>query len=163
MSYNMTGAGFGGNLCFTASGLTAGTTTTSTIANDTTYSVGGQLYKKTAASNATTPTVDATTGAAFKPIVKDQACIFVYSLNAAGDIKVSQGPIVTLSEVTGGTAAVHFPGIPDSLTAIGYLYAQGGSTLSGTWTFGTNNLSSVTGMTYTFRELARIPGQPITA
>lgn len=163
MSYNLTGAGFGGNMCVSLAGLTAGTTTTLTITNDTTYNIAGHIYKKTAASNAASPTTDATTAAAFRALTADKACIFVVGLDSSGNIKVSQGPIVTLSDVTGGLAAVNFPSLPDTVCPIGYLYAQAGTTLASTWTFGTNNNSSVSGMTYTWRDLARLPGQPITS
>jgi hypothetical protein len=37
---------------------------------------------------------------------------------------------------------------------------KAGSTLSGTWTFGTNNLSGVTGMTYTFVSVSTLPDRP---
>jgi len=163
MSTNLTGAAFGGNICVSKAGLAAGTTTTSTIGADTNYAIAGRMYTKSSASNATTPTTDHATGAAFRALAANQACIFVYALDAAGAIKVIQGPIVSLSDVTGKLSAVHFPGVPDDVCPIGYLYAQAGATLSGTWLFGTNNLSSVTGMTYTFRDLAVLPAAPITA
>lgn len=163
MSTNLNGAAFGGNMSLGKAGLAAGTTTTSTIANQTDYMVGGQSYRKATASNAASPTVDITGGGAFRPLIANTAAIFVYGLDAAGAIRVAQGPIVPLSDVTGGLSAVHFPDLPDTIAPIGYLYAQAGSTLVGTWTFGTNNLSGVTGMTYTFRDINEIPAAPITA
>ena len=163
MTTNATGAIFGGNLSFGKAGLAAGTTTTSTIANQTDFAIGGASFRKAAASNAATPTTDIVTGAAFRPLIANQACIFLYALDSGGTIRVAQGPIVTLSDVTGLLSAVHFPGLPDTLAPIGYLYAQAGTTTVGTWTFGTNNLSGVTGLTYTFRDINTIPGQPITS
>lgn len=163
MSYNMTGAGYGGNINFSKGGLAAGTTTTHSTTATITYSIGGQLYTKTAITNGASPTTDFNTSAAFLPLAADRACNFVFALDSSGNVRVVQGPIVTLSQVTGGLAAVPFPTLPDSLCPFGYLYAQAGTTLASAWTFGTSNLSSVTGMTYTFRDIARVPAQPITA
>lgn len=154
---------FGGNIQLGKPGLAAGTTTTYTIGAAFNYAIAGQAYNKGTASNAASPTTDAVTGAAFRALLPDQACVFVFCVNAAGTVSVAQGPIVTLSAVTGGLSAVHFPSLPDGLTAFGYLYAQAGTTLSGSWTFGSSNLSGVTGMTYTFRDLVLLPAQPITA
>lgn len=163
MSTNLTGAAFGGNMSFGKAGLAAGTTTTSTVANQTDYMIGGQSYRKAIAANGATPTVDISTGAAFRPLVAGQCAIFLYGLDAAGALRVAQGPTSVLGDVTGGLSAVHFPSLPDSLAPIGYLYAQAGSTLVGSWLFGTNNLSGVTGMTYTFRDVNEVPAAPITA
>jgi len=163
MSTNLTGSAFGGNMSLGKAGLAAGTTTTSTIANQVDFMINGASFRKASASNAASPTVDITTGAAFRPLVANQCCIFLYSLDAGGAIRVSQGPSSVLSDVTGGLSAVSFPPIPDSVAPIGYLYAQAGTTLVGTWTFGASNLSGVTGMTYTFRDINEVPPQPITA
>lgn len=163
MSTNLTGAAFGGNMSFGKAGLAAGTTTTSTIANQVDYIIGGVSFRKAIAANGATPTVDISTGAAFRPLTAGQACIFLYTLDSGGVMRVAQGPVVPLADVTGGLSAVHFPSTPDTVSPIGYLYAQAGSTLVGTWTFGTNNLSGVTGMTYTFRDVNEVPAAPITA
>lgn len=162
MSTNLTGAVQGGNLTLSKAGLAAGTTTTFTIGTTFTYAVAGALFSKASAANGASPTLDLNTGVAFKPLVADQACIFAFAVNAAGTVGVAQGPIVKNSDVTGGLAAVQFPGIADGSTIFGYLLAQAISTLVSTWTFGANNLSGVTGMTYTFRDVMDVPGQPIT-
>jgi hypothetical protein len=78
-------------------------------------------------------------------------------------VSVAQGPIVSNIDLLGGAAAAQFPLLADGKTAIGYLFAQAGGTLVGTWTLGTNNLSGVTGMTYTFRDVLALPTAPITA
>lgn len=162
MSTNAIGL-FGGNLSLGKATLAAGTTTTISTTGTLPYAIQGQVYTRTALTNSATPTVDNETGKAFVPLSADQCCIFVFSLDAAGAVKVAQGPISKLSDVVGKLAAVAFPGTDDLVTPFGYLYAQAGSTLVGTWTFGTNNLSGVTGMTYTFRDLCLTPAQPITA
>jgi len=165
MATNVTNGIFGGNIALGKATLAAGTTTTISTTGTLPYAIQGQVYSRTALSNQalTSPTLDVSTGKAFLPIVADQACIILFALDASGNVRASQGPIVKLSEVTDKQSAVSFPSLPDNWTQFGYLYAQGGTTLSGTWTFGTNNLSSVTGMTYTFRDLTLIPAQPITA
>jgi hypothetical protein len=43
---------------------------------------------------------------------------------------------------------------------IGYIVLKAGSTLSGTFTFGSSNLSGVTGMTYTFVDVIGLPDRP---
>lgn len=160
---NMSDIGRGGNFCFGYAGLTAGTTTTLTTANAVSYSNAGRMYTKAAVTNGASPTTDAKTGAAFVGLVAGDACIFVVGLDVSGNIKVVQGPVVSGTDVSGDISAVQFPEMPDSVTPIGYLYAVAGSTLSGTWTFGSSNNSSVTGMTYNWRSLFSIPADPIVA
>lgn len=163
MSINLTGQLAGGNFALGKAGLAAGTTTTYSVANQTDYAIGGVAFRKAVATNAASPTLDGNTGLAFKPLVLNQACVFVFALDAAGNVTVAQGPIVDNSAVLGGSAACQFPGIADGKTAIGYLLAQAGPTAVGTWLFGTNNLSSVTGLTFTFRDVIALPPQPITS
>lgn len=163
MSTTVSNALAGGNICFGKAGMAAGTTTTTTVTTATNYSIRGRMYTLAAGSNGATPTTDAVTGAAFLPLIAGKSCIFVYCADTAGALNIVQGPLVNGADVTGKLAAVHFPVIPVNLTAVGYLYAQAGSTLVSTWTLGVNNMSGVTGMTYTIRDLATVPAQPITA
>lgn len=163
MSQMFSNALAGGNFCLSKATLAAGTTTTISNTGTTVYAIKGQAYSKSAMTNAATPTTDAGTGKAFVPLTAGKSCIFVVGFDAAGNVGVFQGPLVNGADVTGKLSAVQFPNVLDTHTAVGYLYAQAGSTLSGTWTFGTNNLSGVTGMTYTFRDLIAIPPRPITA
>lgn len=162
MSYNLTGAAYGGNITLSKSGLSAGTTTTYNIANATTYAIKGQLYSLATAAAAATPVVDANTGVAFKPLALNQACVFAFLVNAAGVVSVAQGPITSNADLTGGIGAAQFPGYPDTTTPFGYLLAQAGPTAVGNWTLGINNLSGVTGLTFTFRDVMDAPAQPIT-
>lgn len=163
MTMNATGGLAGGNMSLGKATLAAGTTTTHSTTGTLTYQIAGQIYQRTALTNAATPTVDYNTGRAFVPLRADEACIFVFGFDAAGNTRVMQGPVVKLSDVVGKLSAVHFPIVPDDVAPAGYLYAQAGSTLVGTWTMGVNNLSGVTGMTYTFRDLSVAPAVPITA
>lgn len=152
-----------GHVVLGKAALAAGTTTTHTVGQFD-YAIDGVIYRKAAAANAATPTTDALTGAAFKPLSADQACAFVFGINAAGAVAVAQSKIVKNSELgAGGTAAIELPALPDSHVAFGYLLARADTTLVGTWTFGTNNLSGVTGMTYTFRDVIAPPSQAIAS
>lgn len=162
MSYNLTGAAYGGNLVLGKAGLAAGTTTTFTVATTFTYAIKGQLYSQASGSNAASPVLDANTGVAFKPLNTNQACVFAFLVDGTGTVRVAQGPIVSNLDLTGGIGAAQFPAYPDAYTPFGYLLAQAGPTAVGTWTFGVNNLSGVTGMTYAFRDILTAPAQPIT-
>ena len=128
-----------------------------------------KIYTKTAITNGATPTTDISTGAAFVPLpiptsaADAKGCVFVVALNAGGDVKVAQGPLVNVADVTNGDAMYVFPRLADSLCPVGYIIVKGSSTQVATWTFGTNNLSGVTGMTYVFGDLSSLPGQPISS
>ena len=162
MSTTLSNALAGGTCCVSKAGLVDGTTTTTTNAL-TNYAINGRMYQAAAATNGATPTTDAATGAAFAPLTAGKSCIFVYAFDTAGAMKVVQGPLVNGAGVTGKLSAVQFPVMPGGMAAVGYLYAQAGATLVGTWTFGANNMAGVTGMTYTFADLFAIPAQPLAA
>ncbi|MDE1943466.1 MAG: hypothetical protein KGI47_10055 [Betaproteobacteria bacterium] len=146
--------------CFSKPGLTAGTTTTYTTAAATVYSIRGKMYSEAAQTNAATPTTDADTGAAFNALSANQGCVFLFMYNASGTLGVTQSGIQGLDVAGNFIVAPNFPAIPEGYTPFGYLVAKAGSTLSGTWTFGTNNLSGVTGMTYAFQDIATLPDRP---
>lgn len=162
MSYNLTGAAFGGNIALGKAGLTAGTTSTYSIGNAFTFAVAGRLYSQGSSTNQASPVLDTNTGAAFKPLAANQACLFVYMVNAAGTVAVAQGPVGDNNALLGGTGALQFPGAADGFTPFAYMLAQAGSTAIGTWTLGVNNLSGVTGLTFIFRDIMDIPATPVT-
>jgi hypothetical protein len=144
-------------------GLAAGTTTTYTTANAVNYAIGGIAYTKAAATNAATPTTDATTGAAFLPVTANQGSVFVFGYDAAGNLKVSQGQVQALDAQGNFNLSPQFPSIPDNVAPFGYLVLKAGATLSGSWTFGSSNLSSVTGATYSFKNLMTMPARPVVS
>ncbi len=142
-------------------GLVAGTTTTYSItANPLLYVIKGKFYSKATVTNGATPTTDANTGTAFTGITANQGCAFVFGYDSSGAVKVAQGPVQALDVSGNFIVAPQFPAIPDTACPFGYLLFKGGSTLSGTWTFGSSNLSSVTGATYVFQDLATLPDRP---
>lgn len=150
-------------ICLSKVTLAAGTTTTLSNTGTTTYAIRGKAYTKTAMTNVATPTTDHTTGAAFAPLSANQGCVFVASFDAAGNLRVSQGNVVALDTAGKFIVAPQFPIVPDTDCPVGYIVIQAGSTAVGTWTFGTNNLSGVTGLTYTFVDLINLPDRPQVA
>lgn len=107
-------------------GLVAGTTSTYTTAAASVCSIAGKFATALGAqTNTASPTVDATTGLAFVPMVANQACMLVWGINAAGAIRLSQGQIVPTEVGIGTTAgnfivAPGFPTLPDDFCPIGY-------------------------------------------
>lgn len=154
----------GGNFNLGKPGLTAGTTTTYTIATAFTYTLGGKSFSKGSGSNAASPTTDAVTGAAFRAVAANQACVFVFCVDSGGTVKVVQGGIVDNREISasGGSVGAPIPNLPDTLCPFGYLLLQAGPTASN-WTFGSSNTSGATGITYTWQDVMSLPTQPITA
>lgn len=149
-----------GTLTLTKAALAAGTTTTYSTGAAVVSCIKGKLYTKSAVTNGTTPTVDAVTGEAFRPLSPGESCIFLFGFDSGGTIRVTQGPIVSTEDVAGDLAALHYPTFPNTIAAFGALIAKAGSNLASPWTFGSSNLSSVTGMTYTFVDLAFVPAAP---
>jgi len=149
------------NLTTTKAGLSAGTTTTISTANTIIYSIGHKPYIKTAITNGATPTTDITTGKAFVGLTANNGTVFVFGLDASGNLAVAQGPVNALDAAGKFIVAPQFPELPDTVAPFAYLVALGASNLSGTWTFGSSNLSSVTGMTYNFQDvLPVLPMRP---
>lgn len=141
-------------------GIAAGTTTTLTIANAISYAIAGKAYSKGATSNIATPTTDAVTGSAFPALSANQGAVVLVGLDASGNLKAAQGPSQALDATGAFIVAPQFPAVPDGFCPVGYVVLKAGATLSGTFTFGSSNLSSVTGMTYSFTSLITLPARP---
>lgn len=165
---------------FTKATLAAGTTTTISTTGTTTYAVRGKFYTKTAITNGTTPTTDWATGAAFNPIpipatapnlAAGYGSVYTVGLDSTGTIRVIQGTVVPLDGSGNFINAPQFGGLgpqgsgltDNDFCAIGYIVVKLGASAVATWTFGTNNLSSVTGVTYTFVDVATLPDRPQVA
>ncbi|MBF0260293.1 MAG: hypothetical protein HQL97_00475 [Magnetococcales bacterium] len=148
-------------LCLGKVTLAAGTTTTISNTGTTVFAIKGKAYSKAAISNGATPTTDAGTAAAFPTISANQGTVVVIGLDKDGNIKACQGSIEDLDSSGSFVRAPQFPAhIPDTMCPIGYIVLKGGSTLVGTFRFGSSNLSSVTGMTYTFVDVVTLPARP---
>lgn len=148
-------------LCTMKAGLAAGTTTTYSTTGTTLYCIKGRAYSKGAVTNGATPTTDAATGVAFLPVAANQGSVFVFCYDSGGNIKVVQGQVQALDVGGKFVLTPQFPGIPDTLCPFGWLVATAGSTAVGNWVFGTNNLSGVTGLTYSFSDCMTLPDRPV--
>lgn len=146
---------------FSKAGLAAGTTTTTTTANGATfvYCIRGKTYNATGASNGATPTTDINTGAAFTAIAVNKASVFVFGYNAAGALKCAQGTIVDYSDAGTFSVAPQFPALPDDFCPIGYELVKVISTGS-SWTMGSSNQASQTGITKVFVDCSGLPDRP---
>lgn len=172
-------------MCTSKVTLAAGTTTTLGSTGTILFCIGGYAYSKAALSTTATPTTDWATGNAFIPIPipgtttnlppgvvassNGYVCAFLVGLDHSGNVKVIQGQIVPL-DVSGNPITV--PNLPSALgpagsgstdndfCPIGYIEVKLGSTAVATWTFGTNNWGSVTGVTTSFGDLMSVPGRP---
>lgn len=150
----------GGTISTVKAGLTAGaTTSTYTTAAATTCSIGGKMATTLAAqTNAATPTTDGN-GAAFTALAASQGCILVFTVNAAGTLKVFQGPSEALDAANDFESACDFPYI-DLSTYAPFAYVVVKNSAAGSaWTFGTSNWSA-TGLTDTYTDVTTLPLRP---
>lgn len=149
-------------MCLSKVTLAAGTTTTLSTTGTTVYAIRGKAYSKAAITNGATPTTDAATGSAFVGVVANKGSIFLIGLNANGDLKCVQGSIENLDASGAFVNAPTFNGPPTDFCPIGYIVIKAGSTANATtgWIFGTSNMSSVTGITYTFVDCVGLPDRP---
>ena len=165
---------------FTKATLAAGSTTTISTTGTTTFAIRGKFYTKTAITNGATPTTDYATGAAFLPIpipatapnlAAGYGSIYSVGLDSGGNIRVIQGTVVPLDASGNFINAPQFGSLGsqgsgnaassnNDFCMIGYIVVKLGATAVATWTFGTNNLSSVTGVTYAFVDVATEPDRP---
>ena len=149
------------------SGLKAGTTSTYTTTATTAHVINGKFGTTLAAqTNTASPTADVNTGAAFKAMAANQACNYVWGVNAAGAIKVAQGPIVDTETGVTTTAgafkmAPQFPPIPADFCPIGYCVIRTSPTGSA-FTFGATEWAA-SGITATFANIATLPARLQTA
>lgn len=148
--------------CLSKATLAAGTTTTMSTTGTTTYAIKGKAYTSAAKTNSASPTTDFATGLAFPALSANQGTVVVVGYDSAGSsFRAVQGTIQALDVGGAFINAPQMPYVPDTMCPIGYIVLKAGSTLASTFTFGTNNLSGVTGMTYTFVDVALgLPDRP---
>lgn len=148
--------------CMSKVTLAAGTTTTLSTTGTTTYAIRGKAYTKAAITNGATPTTDAATGAAFVPVPANYGSVFMVGLNAAGSLLCVQGSVTPLDNTGAFINAPNFGALPTDFCPIGYIVIKAGSTASSSpgWTFGSSNMSGVTGITYTFVDVVGVPDRP---
>lgn len=165
-------------MCFTKAGLAAGSTSTltQTLAGGATsniITIRGKMYSVAALSNTATPTTDWASGKAFTPVLANQGCIFMVGFDHSGNFRCVQGTVTPLDTITvpgnfltasqfGGMGPSGSGSTDNDFCPIGYVVIQAGSTANNTtgWVFGTNNMSGVTGITYTFVDISMMPDRP---
>lgn len=160
-------------MCFSKVTLAAGTTTTLSNTGTTIFAIRSKFYTKAAMTNAATPTTDWATGNAFIGVTANNGCSFIIGFDSGGNLRAIQSTIQPLdasgnfirAPVFGGFGPPGSGSTANDFCPIGYLVIKAGSTANATtgWIFGTSNMSSVTGITYTFGDLAGWPDRPIIA
>ena len=145
--------------------FSAGTTSTYVTTTTTAGLINGKFITVlTAQNNTATPTTDATTGAAFLALSPNQTCTLVLGTNAAGVIKMSQGPII--STITGVTTTVgallndpQFPTLPDDFCPMAYTIVRTAPSAAA-WTPGTSSWTASGISASTFQNIGTLPNRP---
>ena len=146
-------------------GLVAGTGSSYTTTAATICSIGGKFATSLAAqTNTASPTVDAVTGLAFVPVLLNQACMLVWGVNLAGQIRLVQGASVptepgVTTTVGAFLQAPFVPGLPDDFCPIAYQIVRVSPT-GATFTPGTTAWAA-SGITCSVaRNISCLPGRP---
>lgn len=152
-------------MCLGKAAIAAGTTSTYSTTGTTTYAIKGKAFSTAAKANVATPTINSGTASAFNAQAIGTAAAYVFGFDASGTLRVSQGGIENLDAAGNFINSPQFGAIPDTICPIGYLLVRlAPSTATvpsvAAWTFGANNLSAVTGVTYTFVDVVTLPDRP---
>ena len=151
-------------MCLSKVTLAAGSTTTINTTGTTIFAIRGKAYSLAALTNQATPTVDFATGVAFIPVKTNQGSVFMVGVDHGGTLRCVQGTVVPLDGIANSGLFINAPnfgGLPADFCPIGYIVIQAGTTAAAAgWVFGTNNLSSVTGIAYTFVDVVGEPDRP---
>lgn len=155
----------GPTMNFASAAAVAGTTSTYTTTVTTNCVINGKFATTLGAqTNTATPTTDATTGAAFVAMAPNKCCCLVLGQNAAGSIKLSQGPIIdTLPGVTTTVGALsrdpQFPALPDDFCPLAYTIVRTAPSAAA-WTPGSSNWTASGVSASTFQNVAQLPNRP---
>lgn len=125
------------------------------------YAIGGKAYRKAAVTDGVTPTTDGTTGSAMT-VTANYGTVVVWALNSSGTVSCYKGTTESLDSSGAFINAPQFPAVPDTVCPFAYTVIKGGSTVSGTWTFGSSNWNA-TGITATHTNVFTLPGRPQTS
>ena len=143
--------------------LAAGTTSTVSTTNAITGWVNGVSYNAAALANTATPTTDVNTGLAFPAVTANTGTVILLGINAAGALRAAQGQMLALDIAGNFVLAPNQPAVPDGFLPFGRIIVKAGATAVGNWVFGTNNLSAVTGLVYSFADETGAMGRPQVA
>ena len=96
------------------------------------YAIKSKAYSLATKTNATTPTTDARTGAAFVSVPANYGSVFVWGVAAAGTVKVYQGGVEKLDGAADGAdakfiIAPQLPPIPDDVAIFAYTVVKVGA------------------------------------
>jgi hypothetical protein len=155
----------GATINLVSAAFVLGTTSTYTTTVTTEHVINGKFGTTLGAqTNTASPTVDANTGLAFPAVLKDQATVLVWGVNAAGAIKLCQGSIVpTMPGVTttvgGFIMPPQFPALPDDFCPIAYGLVRVSPT-GATFTAGTTQWAASGITCSTFQNVATPPDRP---
>lgn len=112
------------------------------------YSIESKGYRKAAVTDGATPTTGAVSAAAIT-LTANHGRTVVWTLNSVGTVSVHEGDIEDLDAAGNFVIYPSFPAIDlETYCPFAYMVLKGGSTLSGTWTFGSSNWNA-TGLTAT--------------
>ena len=126
------------------------------------YAIDGKLFSKAAVVDGVTPVANPS-GVTFTGLNVSQACIFVWALDAAGAVKVYQGPIFVLDvdeNFLDAPGRAQFPGgIDNAHTPFAYQVVKAADNLASEWNFGTDNWNA-TGLTSVISNVSVLPNRP---
>lgn len=155
----------GPTMNFASAAAVAGTTSTFTSTVTTNCVINGKFATTLAAqTNAATPTTDATTGLAFKPVPPNSCCSIVFGQNLAGTLLMAQGPIIdTTVGVTTTVGALardpQWPALPDNFVALAYTIVRTAPSAA-PWTPGTGTWTASGVSASTFQNVCQLPNRP---
>jgi hypothetical protein len=143
----------------------AGTTSTFTSTVTTVGVINGKFMTTLGAqTNAASPTTDANTGLAFNALAPNQTCALVFGQNAAGALKLVQGPIIACGiGITTTVGALindpQFPGLPNDFCPLAYTVVRTAPSAAA-WTPGTGSWTASGVSASTFQNVGQLPNRP---
>lgn len=150
------------------SGLVKGTGSSYTTTVTTAGMINGKYVTTLGAqTNTATPTVDASTGAAFVPLTDNKATVLVMGQTAAGAIAMCQGSIEDTQVGVTTTAgafmnAPQFPTLPEDFMVLGYCLVRTAPSADA-WTPGTGEWAATGVTTSQFVQCGVLPSRPQTS
>lgn len=122
------------------------------------YCLDGKAKSKAAITDGATPTTDVVTGSAIT-LTAGKGTVVVWCLDTSGAVKAIKGT----TQNWDGTAWDSYPQFPtidlETYCPFAYQILKGGSTLSGTWTFGVSNWNA-TGLSSAITNVQTLPSRP---
>ena len=128
------------------------------------FSIDGKMYSKSGTNvDATTPTTDYNTGAAFDGLLGvasagGKGCVFVWAYNKDGTVKVMQGTVETLDAAGTFANPPQFPNVPDDVCPFAYSVSKNYGQAT-TFTFGSSNWNA-SGHSHAIVNVATLPSRP---